>query len=179
MAAFKNIEEASSFDRTARGIISYGIEKSINVFRENIRIKENGCWDYKKTKHPAGYSMQPVNNKKENLRDNLRAHRFSWLLSGMKVTKGLVLDHKCNNKWCVNPFHLREVTHAENTFACSYAPATMNKNKTHCIRGHEFSKENTYHWNQRPRTRMCKTCMRDSLRERRRAKKCQQQTCLL
>lgn len=44
-----------------------------------------------------------------------RVHRLSYLLMGKKsLTPGLVLDHLCRNRLCINSDHLEEVTNKEN-----------------------------------------------------------------
>ena len=45
------------------------------------------------------------------------AHRVAWMLAnGHEIPGGLVVDHLCCVKWCVNGFkHLQVVTHSENT----------------------------------------------------------------
>ncbi len=49
--------------------------------------------------------------------------------------------------------------------------AMINANKTHCPRGHEYNKENTYVWaNSRGRKlRICRTCGREGQRMRKRS----------
>jgi hypothetical protein len=42
------------------------------------------------------------------------AHRFAYLEFVGPIPDGLVLDHLCRNKKCVNPDHLEPVTNAEN-----------------------------------------------------------------
>lgn len=67
-----------------------------------------------------------------------KAHRISLLLHGIPLIPGLVVDHACRNKKCVNPKHLRQVSVAINTLENSGAASVFNKQKTHCPRGHEF-----------------------------------------
>lgn len=40
----------------------------------------------------------------------MKAHRFAWLLAGKKLPAGRHLDHKCRQRNCVNPRHLRLVS---------------------------------------------------------------------
>lgn len=84
------------------------------------------------------------------------AHRMSWRLAGHDVPEGLVLDHLCRMRNCVNPDHLEPVTHAENVRRGR--AGERNASKTHCIRGHEFTAENT-HVN-RAGSRVCRACDR-------------------
>ena len=84
------------------------------------------------------------------------AHRISWELLRGKIPKGLQLDHLCRNKGCVNPDHLEPVTHRENIMRGN-SPWATNAKKTHCLRGHEFTKENTYIHKSKG-GRNCRTC---------------------
>jgi hypothetical protein len=63
---------------------------------------------------------------------------------------------------CVNPEHLEPVTSAVNTRR-GRSPSAVNARKTHCVRGHEFTPQNTA-WKvstARPRPRrLCRACRR-------------------
>jgi hypothetical protein len=41
-------------------------------------------------------------------------HRFAYELLVGPIPAGLVLDHLCRNRLCVNPNHLEPVTNSEN-----------------------------------------------------------------
>jgi hypothetical protein len=67
------------------------------------------------------------------------------------VPKGLEVDHLCRQRDCCEPLHLEAVTHKENM------RRSRDVRQTHCIRGHEFTPENTY---QSPGSgfRACRAC---------------------
>lgn len=68
------------------------------------------------------------------------------------------LDHfVCSKPACVNPSHLRPVTHRENVLR-SEGLAAVNMAKTHCHRGHPFDSENTQYFG--PGYRRCRECQR-------------------
>lgn len=84
------------------------------------------------------------------------AHRYAYELLVGPIPGGLVIDHLCKNRKCVNPDHLEAVTQRSNVMR-SAAPTSLNARKTHCNRGHEYSEENTYHGAD---GRACRACHR-------------------
>lgn len=94
------------------------------------------CWIWLAAKFPNGYgrSWWPPRD--------LLAHRVAYELAVGSISPGLVLDHLCRVRECVNPDHLEQVTQRENVMRSSNF-AALNARKTHCIRGHEFTPENT------------------------------------
>ena len=85
-----------------------------------------------------------------------KAHRLSFAVLVGPVPFGMVLDHKCRTRSCVNPDHLEAVTSRTNTLRGA-GFAAENFSKTHCHRGHEFSEANTM---RRRGWRECRKCIR-------------------
>lgn len=79
-----------------------------------------GCWVFTGGLRTDGYGQFWVGPDRN--RGKIRkAHHVSLLLHGWpeekipKDSRGMVIDHICRNKACVNPDHLRLVTQTENT----------------------------------------------------------------
>ncbi|WP_406227343.1 HNH endonuclease [Streptomyces anthocyanicus] len=108
-----------------------------------------GCWLWSGTVAPTGYGQIRWGGKVQY------AHRviYGYLISD--IPDGLELDHLCRVRQCVNPWHLDPVPHQINVIRGD-APR-VNGDRTHCIRGHAFSEENTYTYRG---SRQCRACRR-------------------
>lgn len=85
------------------------------------------------------------------------AHRVAWDLVGREIPDGLVLDHLCRVRLCVNPDHLEAVTPYEN-FCRGEAVSARSLRQTHCKRGHPLSGNNVRV--ESSGRRRCLTCKR-------------------
>lgn len=84
------------------------------------------------------------------------AHRYAWTLVFGTIPKGLlVLHNHTGNRNCVNPTHLHLGTQVDNVRDMLAAGTHWPATKTHCKRGHEYTKENTRMWKG---SRVCRTC---------------------
>ena len=87
-----------------------------------------------------------------------RAHRFSYELTA-NIPEGLVLDHICRVRSCVNPAHLQVVTNKENILR-GVSPTAINARKVKCGKGH-------FEWgNHTNGTRKCLACYREMSKAR-------------
>jgi len=66
------------------------------------------CWEWLKAKDRDGYGLVWYNNKWQT------AHRVSWIIFHSPILNGEWVLHKCNNKSCVNPYHLHLGDHIDN-----------------------------------------------------------------
>ena len=124
---------------------------------------ETGCWVWTGGLYDAqhGYGNFGVKRDDGKWRAE-RAHRVAWELYRGPIPQGTEIDHLCRNPICVNPDHLQPVPHLVN-LERGNSPPQINRRKTHCIRGHEFTPENTA-WVTSPAgnpARYCRTCIRE------------------
>lgn len=108
-------------------------------------IQGNGCWDWVGSLLPTGYGRIRVGRLMVN------AHRYMFERSHGPIATGLVVDHLCNNRQCVNPDHLAAVTQQQNV-------RRAFSSKTHCKHGHPLSGENLYRLPSKPTARGCRVC---------------------
>lgn len=65
----------------------------------------------------------------------MRAHRVAWERVNGPIPDGLVIDHVCRERSCVNPDHLRAVSRRVNALENSLGPSALNHRKTVCACG--------------------------------------------
>jgi hypothetical protein len=123
---------------------------------------KNSCWNWTGCIKPDGYGLITW-RKIKNKPINSLAHRVSYKLHNGDIPNNLPLDHLCRNTICVNPDHLEAVTLSEN-WRRGFSISAINKRKDKCLKGHKFTKDNTYiikNKNRKELARNCKRCNAD------------------
>lgn len=115
--------------------------------RQNtVKAPGSGCWLWAGAiRSKEGYGKITVN------KIQTQAHRAAYEMAYGPIPDGMVIDHLCRNKMCVNPEHLEAVTSGENS-------RRFMLSRTTCKHGHHWSFENT-RYDKRGR-RCCRVCER-------------------
>ena len=108
----------------------------------------SGCWLWTGAIGSRGYAHFRVDGR------TVVGHRLAYEALVGDIPAGLVIDHLCRNRSCVNPWHLEPVPERINILR-GEALSAQRARQTHCKRGHEFTPENTYVWQT---ARICRPC---------------------
>jgi len=97
-----------------------------------------GCWNWTCRTTAAGYGTLSIRAR------NFAAHRLSFTRHKGDIPDGLVLDHLCRNRRCINPAHLEAVTDQINMLR-GMALGAVAQREGVCKRGHprsEYGRQN-------------------------------------
>lgn len=116
----------------------------------------NGCIIFTGATTPTGYGRVRVVDESGQKR-TAQAHRVVYEAAVGPIPDGLVIDHLCRTRACVNHFHLEAVTQRENVLRGD-SGGWRGGLAPRCQSGHEYTDENTY---LRPGGgRQCQECKR-------------------
>lgn len=118
-------------------------------------VNSRGCWLWGRSRMSSGYGKLSSGGRADAR--HMGAHRVAYELLNGAIPAGLVVMHQCDERLCVNPFHLSLGTMQDNSRDMvakgrNFSPARLRK---HCPRGHAYSGLNT------KGARICKTCINE------------------
>jgi hypothetical protein len=105
-----------------------------------------GCWIWTGTHNSNGYGKIRVDRRMS------LTHRVAYSIFVGPLLDGMDIDHTCRNRACVNPDHLEQISHRDNT-------VRRNAVRTTCPRGHVYDKIDQG-------ARRCSLCKKARARER-------------
>jgi hypothetical protein len=116
------------------------------------------CWLWQGAIKDTGYAALSRGGQGEGI---VYAHRLADELDGREIPEGMVVDHLCRNRACVNPAHLEVVTHQVN-IRRGEAPSIVIARTGICTRGHVIADDYEERGNGK---RACRKCIRITNRD--------------
>lgn len=107
------------------------------VLRKTAIDAVSGCWLWTDRLDKDGYGVQvKIGSYTDGSRRGVRPHRFVYEAMFRKIPVGLVIDHLCRVRNCLNPFHMEAVPPQVNH------ERGLRARRRFCRRGHEISGSN-------------------------------------
>lgn len=127
---------------------------TLRFWNKVAKTTPNECWLWIPRLGGGGYGQIYIKGKQRYV------HRVSYELANGPIPHGLVVDHICKVRHCVNPAHLRAVTTRENIIHARAweQGAQVQRSKTRCPKDHPYDEANT---SKKPDgSRGCRECAR-------------------
>jgi hypothetical protein len=130
-------------------------------FLKNVEKTET-CWPWTGLRSTQGYGRFFLYELNPN--NAIPAHRVAFHLFVRPLQRDELVLHSCDNKWCVNPAHLRAGDHWDNARDASERKRLWQFAVTSCPNGHPYDGDNLRMYQGR---RYCAACKAAYLRRRR------------
>ncbi len=128
--------------------------KTLEWVKSRTLVTPEGCWLWTVHTTNAGYAQMAHDGT------NVLVHRWMYEREVGPIPEGLVIDHLCRNRHCVNPACMEPVSRGENVLR-GIGPSAEAARRTKCMSGHDYTPENTRTRVKGGRpTRVCRTCAR-------------------
>lgn len=154
------VSSAALAERITQSLYLQDVERRLQM---RTIVIGSPCHVWIHTKDDDGYAQMNV--------EGVKRHLARWLLqrSGVSIPSGMVIDHICRNRACINIEHLEVVSIKENTLRGSSFSA-QNAMRIRCERGHN----NWRVWFQKKdgkKRRLCRDCQENYPSNRKKRKK--------
>lgn len=115
------------------------LKPAIERFMDRVSPEPNsGCWLWTGATLSNGYGTF---SPKQVRGERIYAHRHAYETFVGPIEVGLVIDHLCRVRCCVNPDHLEVVTRGENVRRGN-APSHVARRASRCENGHPLVEGN-------------------------------------
>jgi hypothetical protein len=120
-------------------------------------MSEGDCLLYGGRLSDRGYAQVWIDGR------TIRLHRHVYAEHYGPIPEGLEIHHTCGVKHCLNPAHLRAMTHADHMRLHDPLDTAGQRDKPYCKHGHPRTPENLYL--QPNGWRACRICKREARRK--------------
>lgn len=127
-------------------------------FWEKTMAVPSGCIEWNGYRNHAGYGRARVGGQREKL----YVHRIAYTLAIGPIGHGMVIDHLCRNRACVNPAHLEMVTQRVNV---ERGEVFTGLERGICAQGHAIEGRNALGPSESGRSARCRECNRNYMRD--------------
>lgn len=138
---------------------------AIERFAGKYEADADGCWLWTAMVNSRGYAQIGV-TLSPGVTVTRYAHRVAYEATHGPIPDGLVVDHICNVRRCVNPDHLQLLTSQENIDRSQH-PMILRRLEDRCVRGHDLSDPAVVYIRPDNGRRACRKCYRVRYEQRR------------
>lgn len=132
----------------------------VRLLRRRMISPWTGCWVFRGSDNGNGYRRITIGTKAAGDKRSVYVHRLAYEVWVGPIPEGMDIDHRCRNRACFRPDHLRPMSHRRNLLI-GEGPSAINARKKSCVNGHPFTPENTrYRKRKHGSARVCVTCAR-------------------
>lgn len=138
------------------------IELRKKLYSNRVIDPITGCWLWTGKLDKDGYGLISV-TRPNGKQGSYHVHRIAFEEFVGEVKNYILHIIECPNRHCFVLNHLYNGTAQDNANDVTILNRNFNKNRTHCKRGHEFTKENTII--NSDNRRLCRICRLNSKRK--------------